>query len=1321
MLMETMKNRTLPYLQLSTQFQPQNIYPGIPESISKKYDVVPLWADGDHYVLGTADHAFENISDLERLLKRPVSLYCIPYLSLQKFQHVLYDDPNIDFPQADYGELYRRLNGEPQRREVREKSDQKENEGNRPLPSLTPLEKADLECQGVYYQLPHLDLGETAIKNDLASLIPMDVARKFQVIPLWWLGGRLFVGCNGAALENNISQLNNLFNFNVRLVICSERQWKNAFRRIYLEGQKRRELSDQMIVDYCQGHFSLDANDVQRARVYATQYRVNIIDAFITLGIISIEKLQDAKSALTGIPVMPPGTSLDPECKWLLPESLAEELGVIILKCTETSVQIAGVEISKEKIAALQTLTQRTVIPYLISSEQLQTWINQVYADRSNHDNKYFELSFQDILLTLEILTQKQLQEVDGMSTIEDELLGRRLIARGYLDEGDLPTLFSLQTGIPAVSFDHSIIDHQFLQGFSQELVRNYSLIPFYETGEAIWIATPYPFNGKGFNQFKRNVNKQVFPVLAPAKVLQAVIEKTWGVSKQTIDEGSYHSVQELINSDFLTQTQANQMIQLMAENKLAFDEAFKQASRYDGTQVNQILGRVFSIPTFDTKLIEEQREEFDGMGNRITRTFYRDPVERKTAGLVDAAFANQYMMLPIRKEGQHVMVAFADPMTAQNLPFFEERLGASIHPSLVARAELQEAITRTLGRKNIGTYLLENSYITRRQLNEALELSQQTGVRLGQALLIKQFIHEKQIYEILAQQAGLKFVDLKGVCIQEDVVRLVDAEIEREYGVLPIKATKTELTLAIVDPIDKTGIEKVKEITGKKVRLVVTSEEGLEHALESIYSTDYTITSTSNLLTRSPRESAFKVLSRGQSIFFSVLFFLSLIWAILDFTSFTITVNELVTVFYIGFSAYKFYLVYSAMNHDCEVPVSDEELAALDPKQLPVYTLLVPVYKEADVLPNLMKSLTRLDYPSTKLDIKILMEEDDTETIQRFYELNLPPHFKATIVPGSQPRTKPKACNYGLIHAKGEYIVIFDAEDRPDRDQLKKAVVAFEKSDPQVVCIQAKLNYYNRTQNLLTQWFTSEYSMWFDLFLPGLDASEAPIPLGGTSNHFKRRALAEVGAWDPHNVTEDADLGMRLYKRGFHTRTIDSTTYEEANSRLNNWLRQRSRWIKGYIQTWLVHMRDPFKLLREVGLKGFISFQFVTGGTFFAALVNPVLWTITTVWFLTKWAFIQETFPGVIFYLSSISLYLGNFVFTYMNVAGAMRRKHYDNVRFALLSPIYWGLMSIGAWKGFLQLISKPHYWEKTIHGFSQEKGLDEDEGSGEEENSAS
>jgi cellulose synthase/poly-beta-1,6-N-acetylglucosamine synthase-like glycosyltransferase len=255
----------------------------------------------------------------------------------------------------------------------------------------------------------------------------------------------------------------------------------------------------------------------------------------------------------------------------------------------------------------------------------------------------------------------------------------------------------------------------------------------------------------------------------------------------------------------------------------------------------------------------------------------------------------------------------------------------------------------------------------------------------------------------------------------------------------------------------------------------------------------------------------------------------------------------------------------------------------------------------------------------------------------------------------------------------------------------------------PEVVCIQSKLNYYNSHQNLLTRWFTVEYSMWFDLFLPGLDAARAPIPLGGTSNHFKRHALIEAGAWDPFNVTEDADLGIRLFKRGYRTAIVDSTTYEEANGQLYNWLRQRSRWIKGYIQTWLVHMRHPLKLISTIGLRAFLGFQFVVGGTFFAALLNPVYWLLTTLWFLGQWDFIQVLFPGPIFFFGAICLYLGNFAFTYMNVAGAMRRGYYDLVKYALLSPLYWGLMSVAAWRGFFQLIFNPHYWEKTHHGLYQ------------------
>ncbi|HET7567396.1 MAG TPA: glycosyltransferase family 2 protein [Gaiellaceae bacterium] len=334
---------------------------------------------------------------------------------------------------------------------------------------------------------------------------------------------------------------------------------------------------------------------------------------------------------------------------------------------------------------------------------------------------------------------------------------------------------------------------------------------------------------------------------------------------------------------------------------------------------------------------------------------------------------------------------------------------------------------------------------------------------------------------------------------------------------------------------------------------------------------------------------------------------------------------------------------------------------------------------------------------------MKLIVEEDDDETRAVLREQPPPPHFRIVVVPDGQPKTKPKACNHGLIQAEGALVVIYDAEDRPEPDQLKKVVVAFSKAEPRIVCIQCKLNYFNRRQNLLTRWFAAEYSNWFDLLMPGLDAADAPIPLGGTSNHFRREKLVEVGAWDPFNVTEDADLGVRLFKSGYKTAIVDSTTFEEANSQLTNWLRQRSRWVKGYIQTWLVHMRHPVRLRRQLGWRGWFSFQLIVGGTFWGFLLNPFYWTLTTLWLLTEAGWIQQLFPHYIFYAAAAGLFLGNFAFAYLNVAGAVRREYYDLVRPALFSPVYWALMSLGGWKGFLQLFYRPFYWEKTVHGLDK------------------
>jgi cellulose synthase/poly-beta-1,6-N-acetylglucosamine synthase-like glycosyltransferase len=223
---------------------------------------------------------------------------------------------------------------------------------------------------------------------------------------------------------------------------------------------------------------------------------------------------------------------------------------------------------------------------------------------------------------------------------------------------------------------------------------------------------------------------------------------------------------------------------------------------------------------------------------------------------------------------------------------------------------------------------------------------------------------------------------------------------------------------------------------------------------------------------------------------------------------------------------------------------------------------------------------------------------------------------------------------------------------------------------------------------------------MWFDLILPGLEQVDAPVPLGGTSNHFRMAVLRELGGWDPFNVTEDADLGVRLHKRGYRTLNVDSTTLEEANSELGNWIRQRSRWMKGHLQTWLVHNRHPRRTLAELGWRPYLAFQLLIGMGVLGALLNPVYWTLILVWAATQSGIIRQEFPPVLDYFAALNLLTWNFVFIYAAAAGVARRRAWSLVLYAFISPLYWALMSWATWKGALQLVTRPFFWEKTVHG---------------------
>ncbi len=412
-----------------------------------------------------------------------------------------------------------------------------------------------------------------------------------------------------------------------------------------------------------------------------------------------------------------------------------------------------------------------------------------------------------------------------------------------------------------------------------------------------------------------------------------------------------------------------------------------------------------------------------------------------------------------------------------------------------------------------------------------------------------------------------------------------------------------------------------------------------------------------------------------------------------------------LCTAFYVVVTLYKFIVIRASLSPSAIIRFSPKEIEAQEPREWPLFSILVPMYKEPETVKQMVASLAAMDYPADKKDVQILLEADDAVTLAAARELTLPPGFRVTEIPASFPRTKPKACNIGLHLAKGEYLVIYDAEDLPEKDQLKKAVMAFEASPASVVCVQSRLNYYNPRQNLLTRWFTAEYSAWFDLQLPGLAALRAVIPLGGTSNHFKTRVLQELMGWDAYNVTEDCDLGVRLARAGYATRMLETTTWEEACSQLSFWIKQRTRWQKGYIQTWFVHMRQPLKLARELGPVNFLHYQLLIGGVTFSVLVNPVFWAMALVWFVFRPEGVAQLFPGPVFAAGAVCLFLGNFVFVYINLLGCCKRKNDSLMWSSLLTPIYWVMMSYSGWRAFIQFFRDPFVWEKTQHGLGKKR----------------
>jgi cellulose synthase/poly-beta-1,6-N-acetylglucosamine synthase-like glycosyltransferase len=409
---------------------------------------------------------------------------------------------------------------------------------------------------------------------------------------------------------------------------------------------------------------------------------------------------------------------------------------------------------------------------------------------------------------------------------------------------------------------------------------------------------------------------------------------------------------------------------------------------------------------------------------------------------------------------------------------------------------------------------------------------------------------------------------------------------------------------------------------------------------------------------------------------------------------------TTLCTVVYLVTIANRVQLVRIALRNDPSITVTDAEARAVADHDLPHYTVLVPAYGEPAVVPGLLAALGRLEYPRDRLDVKLLLEADDLPTIRAAMEATTDLPVEVLLVPPGEPRTKPRALNFGMELARGELVTIYDAEDHPDPLQLRRAVVAFTRVGDRFACLQARLSFYGGHRNLLTRWFTNDYFTWFRLYLPGLSATGAPIPLGGTSNHFRRELLEEVGCWDPWNVTEDADLGIRLQRRGYRVGVLDSVTMEEPNIDVINWVKQRSRWYKGYLQTFLVALRRPRELVADLGWRDTARLGLFVGGTPALAVLNLWFWSMTLFWFLTRAEVIDALFPGWTYYMAVGAWAVGNLTILYIGLVSLRVAGRPEYLLSAMLVPLYWLLMSVAALRAAIQLVTDPSHWEKTEHG---------------------
>ncbi|EKE73174.1 family 2 glycosyl transferase [Celeribacter baekdonensis B30] len=606
--------------------------------------------------------------------------------------------------------------------------------------------------------------------------------------------------------------------------------------------------------------------------------------------------------------------------------------------------------------------------------------------------------------------------------------------------------------------------------------------------------------------------------------------------------------------------------------------------------------------------------------------------------------------------------------------------------------------------RRPIGQILVDMGAVDPGDLIRAAAMRQREDARIGDILLAHGMVEEATLYRALAQQHHAIVADFDKTAPDVRLIDILGADECLRRGLLPWRQVGGTVIIASCRPEQFEDLRPRLSALFGPVRMAVTSETAMHEALLRSRQRKLALCAETRVAAHeSCREMDIRKLTR----MVSSLAVLGLILALLSPISAAILLTSWAVLTLVVSTGLK---IAAAFAQASTARTRQSTFSSRRTRTaLPTVSIMLPLFKEREVATRLIKRVSRLSYPRELLDICLVVEEDDTVTQEAIASTDLPRWMRQIIVPRGGVKTKPRAMNFALDFCRGSIIGIYDAEDAPEPEQIHKVVAHFAQTGPEVACVQGILDFYNARTNWLSRCFTVEYATWFRVILPGYERMGLAVPLGGTTLFFRREAIEELGGWDAHNVTEDADLGIRLARHGYRTELLHTVTEEEANCRLWPWVKQRSRWLKGYAMTYAMHMQNPRKLWRDLGAWRFFGVQALFLGALSQFVLAPFLWSF--------WLFplglphpLRGILPHDVLVGLGATFLLSEVVTVAVGMVATSTSKHKWLWPWVPTLHFYYPLATLAALKGLWEMVTKPYYWDKTAHGV-HDLGFHEDE----------